>query len=191
MAIRITGGALRGRVLPSPPSSARPTLALLRRSLFDRLHYGFGLNIASCAVLDLFAGSGALGFEALSRGAPACAFVDSSPEAAARFLQLAPLWQLEDKITALTANACRLPPRPGAFPPAGLVFADPPYRAAATGESLAAAALASAQKQDWLAAKALVVVEKAPAAELVLPQGFTLLRTQKQKKRQLLFIRAP
>ena len=168
--MRIVGGKHRGRVLDSPPDVAvRPTSDRARESLFNILEHGklarSGLSpVRAARVLDAFCGTGALGLEALSRGAAFATFIDTSAGA----LRLA---QTNAKKLGETGHARFLqadatqPPRPDA--PCTLVFLDPPY-----GEDLAVTALAALADAGWLAEGAIVVVESATRDDLVPPAGF-------------------
>lgn len=149
--MRIIGGRFRGLALtPVGKGDAgahlRPTADRVRESLFNVLA---GHGVPSGPVLDIFAGTGALGLEALSRGATAATFVDSG-RVAQRLIR-ANLAKARAEARVLTCDARRLPP--GA--PCDLVFLDPPY-----GKSLGGGALASARAQGWVAGDALVVWEE-------------------------------
>ena len=159
--MRIVGGRLRGRALEAPKSQAiRPTADRLRESLFNILVHAYGNPVVDARVLDLFAGTGALGFEALSRGAAFVLFVDDGAEARAL---------LRGNVEALGAggatkvyrrDATKLGPV-SPLEPFSLAFLDPPY-----GKGLAEQALAAARDGGWLAPGALAVVEEAADAGL-------------------------
>jgi 16S rRNA (guanine966-N2)-methyltransferase len=119
--IRVTGGELRGRRLHVPKRGVRPTTGMVREAIFSMLG-----NIAGARVLDLFAGTGALAIEALSRGAAQATLVDTNPAAARRNLESL---GLDDRATAMRADAAQFLRRalPGSF---DLVLCDPPYRLA-------------------------------------------------------------
>jgi 16S rRNA (guanine966-N2)-methyltransferase len=165
--MRIVGGRFRGRALAGPKSDAiRPTSDRLRETIFNILAHSYGDPVAGARVLDLFAGSGAMGLEALSRGAAFALFVDDG--APARGL-------IRENVEALgVGGATRLfrrdATRMGAAAPNApfsLVFCDPPY-----GRDLAPRALAACAAGGWLAPGALVVVEEAQGIEVSLPAGF-------------------
>ena len=154
--MRIIGGTHRGLRLAElgkgdAGAHLRPTPDRVRESLFNILA-GHGLPGAA-RVLDLFAGTGALGLEALSRGAVHCTFVESG-RVGQRLIRenLAKARRVGDA-ALLTCDARRLPP---AEAPAGLVFLDPPY-----GKALGGPALASAQAQGWIGPETLIVWEEA------------------------------
>jgi 16S rRNA (guanine966-N2)-methyltransferase len=164
--MRIVGGRLRGRPLAAPKSQAiRPTADRLRESLFNILVHAYGDPVTGARVLDLFAGTGALGFEALSRGAKFAQFVDDGAEARALQRQNVEALGLAAITRIFRRDATKLGP---AHPvePFSLVFLDPPYRM-----GLAEKALASARDGGWLTPDALVVVEEAVDAFKV-PDGF-------------------
>jgi 16S rRNA (guanine966-N2)-methyltransferase len=165
--MRIVGGRLRGRALAGPKSAViRPTADRLREALFNILAHAYGDPVGGARVLDLFAGSGALGLEALSRGAAFALFVDDGAEARALIRANVEALGLGGVTRVFRRDATRLGP---AHPvePFGLVFADPPY-----GHGYAEKALAAARAGGWLAAEALVVVEEAVDAKFAAPEGF-------------------
>jgi 16S rRNA (guanine966-N2)-methyltransferase len=166
--MRIIAGALRGRRLVAPGvHSTRPTADRTRQAIFNVLeHAAWARPIDGARVADLFAGSGALGIEALSRGAAFCLFVESARAAADVIAR-----NLEDLGCADRARLARSDARRGLPQDAGpfdLVFLDPPY-----GKGLDVAALAAAPP-GWLSPDALVVIERG-AAE-VEPQASGLER---------------
>ena len=168
--MRIVGGTWRGRRLATPRGDAiRPTSDRLRESLFNVLTHAYGDASAGARVLDLFAGTGALGFEALSRGAAYAVLVDDGAEARAVIRTNIEALGAEGVTRLLRRDATRLGPAAaaGRF---SLVFCDPPY-----GRGLAAPALASAATGDWLDDGALAVVEEAEAARIEWPRGFSEL----------------
>src|SRR6267142_1466265 len=151
--MRIVGGRLRGRALAAPKSQAiRPTADRLRESLFNILLHAYGDPVSGARVLDLFAGTGALGLEAISRGAAFALFVDDGAEARALLRQNVATLGLGGVTRIFRRDAAKLGP---AHPiePFSLVFLDPPY-----GHGLAEKALAAALGGGWLADDALVVV---------------------------------
>jgi 16S rRNA (guanine966-N2)-methyltransferase len=154
--MRIVGGRLRGRALAAPKSQAiRPTADRLRESLFNILAHAYGDPTTDARVLDLFAGTGALGLEAVSRGAAFALFVDDGAEARALLRQNVEALSLAAVARIFRRDATKLGP---AHPvePFSLVFLDPPYR-----KGLAEQALASAHAGGWLSDDALIVVEEA------------------------------
>jgi 16S rRNA (guanine966-N2)-methyltransferase len=119
--IRVTGGELRGRRLHVPKSGVRPTTEKVREALFSILG-----DVAEARVLDLFAGTGALAIEALSRGAAEATLVDTRPAAARRNVESLGLAERAKVVRADAARFLRRPD-PGSF---DLVLCDPPYRLA-------------------------------------------------------------
>ena len=165
--MRVVGGRLRGRALAGPKSPAiRPTADRLRESLFNILLHAYGDPIGGARVLDLFAGTGALGIEALSHGAAFALFVDDGAEARALLRENVASLGLGGVTRIFRRDATKLGP---AHPlaPFSLAFLDPPY-----GQDLAAQALASARAGGWLAHDALIVVEEAAKTRFAAPEGF-------------------
>ena len=164
--MRIVGGRLKGRVLLAPSSRAiRPTSERLRESIFDILEHRFPGHIEGARVVDLFAGSGALAIEALSRGARFALFVDNGAEARAVLRANVEALALGGVTRIWRADATRLGSAPAGGPFA-LAFLDPPY-----GHGLAGPALASLVEGGWLEPNALCVVEEAAKADIVAPVG--------------------
>ena len=154
--MRVVGGCLRGRALVPPKSQAiRPTADRLRESLFNVLLHAYGDPVSGARVLDLFAGTGALGIEAASRGAAFVLFIDESVEARALLRENVAALGLGGASRVFRRDATKLGPA-HPLPPFSLVFLDPPY-----GCGLAAPALAAARGGGWLTADALIVVEEA------------------------------
>jgi 16S rRNA (guanine966-N2)-methyltransferase len=182
--MRIVGGRLRGRALTSPKSQAvRPTADRLRESLFNILAHGYGDAVTGARVLDLFAGTGALGLEALSRGAAFTLFVDDGAEARALMRANVEALGLGGVSRIFRRDATKL----GAvhpLEPFSLVFADPPY-----GHGLAEKTLTSARDGGWLTPDALAVVEEAAGAGFTAPEGFTELERRRYDDTEFVFLR--
>jgi 16S rRNA (guanine966-N2)-methyltransferase len=184
--MRIVGGRLRGRTLAGPKSQTiRPSADRLRESLFNILAHGYGDPIGGARVLDLFAGTGALGLEALSRGAVFVLFVDDGAEARALIRGNVDALGAGGATRIFRRDATKLGP---AHPtePFSLAFLDPPY-----GRGLAERALASAQAGGWLTPDALAVVEEAADAGFTAPEGFAELERRRYDDTELIFLRAP
>ncbi len=165
--MRIVGGALRGRVLPAPvPKATRPTSDRTRESLFSILEqYHFPENYY---VADIFAGTGALGFEALSRGAAYAVFVETDMGARASLRRNGEALDMMGRCRILKRDARRLGAPPSGVPAAfDLVFMDPPY-----GKDLVLPCLASMQAGGWLRPDALICIEESRRTEIVLPDAF-------------------
>jgi 16S rRNA (guanine966-N2)-methyltransferase len=172
--MRIVGGRLRGRALAAPKSQAiRPTADRLREALFNILVHAYDDPVTGARVLDLFAGTGALGLEALSRGAAFALFIDDAAEARALLRENVAALGLGGVTRVFRRDACKLG---AAHPiePFSLAFLDPPY-----GRGLAEAALASARAGGWLTPAALIVVEEAASAAFAAPEGFDELERRR------------
>ncbi|WP_316160528.1 16S rRNA (guanine(966)-N(2))-methyltransferase RsmD [Bradyrhizobium sp. SZCCHNRI20481] len=182
--MRVVGGRLRGRNIASPASrEIRPTQDRLREALFNILVHAYDDPIAGARVLDLFAGTGALGIEAVSRGAAFTLFVDNGAEARALLRNNVEALGLGGVTKVYRRDATDLGP---AHPvePFSLVFLDPPY-----GKGLAEKALASLRDGGWLTPSALLVVEEAKAAFKV-PEGFTELERRTYDDTEFVFLRS-
>jgi 16S rRNA (guanine966-N2)-methyltransferase len=184
--MRIIGGRHRGRRLAAPQGLAvRPTSDRAREALFDILSHGrfaaCGLPFADETVLDAFAGTGALGLEALSRGAARAVFIENAaPALAALRRNIAALGE-GGRTLILPGDATR-PPRAGEA--CALVFIDPPYRS-----GLAGPALLALDAAGWLRPGALVVLETAARERPPPPAGFTLLDERVYGAARLTFLR--
>ena len=158
--MRIVGGSLRGRRLHAPTGDAtRPTSDRLRETLFDILAHRMGLPDETTRVLDLFAGTGALGLEALSRGATHATFVDDGRVAQRLLRENISKCRAQARCQVVTRSAVKLGPCPS--DPATLVFLDPPY-----GRKLGESALAAARVLPTTVARS---APTSPAADLVQP----------------------
>jgi 16S rRNA (guanine966-N2)-methyltransferase len=182
--MRIVGGRLRGRVLKAPASRAiRPKSERLRESIFDILTHRYPDLLEGARVVDLFAGSGALGFEALSRGANFALFVDDGSEARALLRGNVEALGLGGVTRIWRADATKLGKAP-AGAPFTLAFLDPPY-----GKGLAGPALAALGAGGWLSGGALCVVEEAEQAEVVAPEGFGVEDARVYGDTKVMFLR--
>ena len=157
--MRIIGGRFRGTQLAAPGAKGggkahlRPTSDRVRETIFNLLAHGDYPDIDDVRVLDLFAGTGALGLEALSRGAARAVFIDDGPAARGLIRQNMDRLGVIGQTKLWRRDATRLGPCRGE--PYDLVFADPPY-----GTDLGARALASARAGGWIAPGAVVVLEQ-------------------------------
>jgi 16S rRNA (guanine966-N2)-methyltransferase len=184
--MRVVGGKLRSRPIAGPKSQAvRPTSDRSREALFNILIHAYADPVAGARVLDLFAGTGALGIEAISRGAAYALFVDEGVEARSLLRDNTESLGLGGVTRIFRRDATRLGP---AHPvdPFDLVFLDPPY-----GKGLAEKALASARDGGWLKPHALVVVEEAADAGFAAPGGFEELERRTYDDTEFVFLRAP
>jgi 16S rRNA (guanine966-N2)-methyltransferase len=182
--VRIVGGRLRGRALVAPKTQAiRPTADRLRESLFNILTHAYGDPVTGARVLDLFAGTGALALEAISRGAAFALFVDDDAEARALLRQNVEALGVAAVTRIFRRDATRLGP---AHPvePFSLAFLDPPY-----GKGLAEKALVSAREGGWLTNEALIVVEEAVDAGFKAPEGFAEIERRKYDDTEFTILR--
>jgi len=180
--MRIVGGRLGGRVLKAPSGmSIRPTTDRMRESLFNILAHGFDIELDGARVLDLFAGTGALSCEALSRGAAYAVMVDIGAEARGLQRENIEALGLGGVTRILRRDATKLGPA-SPFEPFNLVFCDPPY-----GKGLGEAALASAIAGGWLAPDVLVVLEERASTEVSLPAPLVEVERRKAGETQLIF----
>jgi 16S rRNA (guanine966-N2)-methyltransferase len=182
--LRIIGGRHRGRTLAAPEGRAvRPTGSRAREALFDILGHAKFVDrdvIDGARVLDAFAGTGALGLEALSRGAAHASFMERDRDA--RALLAANVKTLgEDKNTIVLAADALHPPRAAAA--CDLVFLDPPY-----GEKVAAAALAALSNQGWVADGAMIALELPAKHDFAPPAGFAQRDQRRYGKTRILFL---
>jgi 16S rRNA (guanine966-N2)-methyltransferase len=168
--VRVVGGALRGRPLAGPASpGTRPTADRLREAIFNVLAHAYDDPVSGARVIDLFAGTGALGIEALSRGAAFALFVDDDSAARGVIRANVDALGLGGATRLFRRDATRMGPV-APHDPFSLVFCDPPY-----GRDLAGPALLSCAAGGWLSAGALVIVEEAAEASFTLPAGFSEL----------------
>jgi 16S rRNA (guanine966-N2)-methyltransferase len=167
--MRIIAGKFRGKRLLTPiDDTIRPTADRVRESIFDILGSRLGPHLDGLRVLDLFAGTGAMGLEALSRGAAGAVFVDTGAEARGLIRDHIEAFGAGGVAKLLRRDATALGPSGtmGAF---DLIFLDPPYN-----QGLGERALASAREGGWIASDATIVLEDASEAAITLPAGFTL-----------------
>jgi 16S rRNA (guanine966-N2)-methyltransferase len=182
--MRIVSGKFRGRILKGPSSNAiRPTSDRLRESIFNILVHAYGDPITGARVLDLFAGTGALGCEAMSRGAKYVLFVEEAAEGRALIRENVETLSLTGESKIFRRDASRLGDI-GPIEPFDLVFCDPPY-----GQGLAEKSLASAREGKWLAPSALVVVEEAVKAAFKAPEGFEELERRPYDDTEIIIAR--
>ncbi len=180
--MRIVGGRHRGRRIVVPAGRAiRPTSDRARQALFDILdHDKSGSLVHDAEVLDAFAGSGALGLEALSRGARRASFIENDRVALDHIRRNVEALGEAEKADIRAGDALK-PSRPTAA--ANLAFLDPPY-----GKDMAAPALAALARAGWLAPGARVVVELHHRDRLEPPQGFALVDERRYGVARLVFL---
>ena len=183
--MRVVGGRLRSRPIAGPKGQGlRPTADRLREALFNILMHGYGDPVTGARVLDLFAGTGALGIESISRGAAYALFVDEGVEARSLLRANVETLGLGGVTRIFRRDDTKLGP---AHPlePFDLVFLDPPY-----GKGLAEKALRSAREGGWLKPQALIVVEEAADAAFAVPEGFEELERRTFDDTEFVFLRA-
>jgi 16S rRNA (guanine966-N2)-methyltransferase len=182
--VRIVGGEFRGRTIAAPKTKTiRPTTDRTRESLFNILGHAYPEALRGTRVLDLFAGTGALGLEALSRGCRAAVFVESGVEGRGLIQKNIETLALQGKTRLLRRDAANLGPA-AATGASGLVFADPPY-----GRQLGDKALASAARGGWIEDGALVILEEDVSAQPDPGPAFTFLETRTFGDTKMLFFR--
>ena len=185
--MRIVGGRHRGRRLIAPPGDAvRPTSDRAREALFNILSHGDfaagGLPFADANVVDAFAGTGALGLEALSRGAARAAFIETDRAALTALRRNLAALDEEDAADIIAGDATRPPRAPY---PCALAFLDPPYRS-----GLAAPALAALAAMGWLTPRALAIAELAAKEPFSPPAGFAMIDERVYGAARLVFLRS-
>jgi 16S rRNA (guanine966-N2)-methyltransferase len=183
--MRVVGGQFKGRSLFGPKDDrVRPTSDKVREALFNIIAHG-GYPLDGARVLDLFAGTGAMGVEALSRGAAFVLFVDDHLESRAIVRRNVEAMNLTGVTKIWRRDATRLDERP---PNAGaafdLIFADPPYR-----KGLGKLALTSARVGGWIAPGALIVLEEASDQDIPDPDGFARIDLRTYGDTQAVFYR--
>lgn len=183
--MRVVGGEFRGRPLATPrDQSIRPTTDRAREAVFNVLAHRFGEKLERARVLDLFAGTGALGLEALSRGASYAVFIEESAEGRGLIRSNVEAFGLTGRTKIFRRDATKLG-EAGTMAPFGLLFADPPY-----GKGLGELALQSARAGGWLTPGALCVVEESAAAPFQPGAGFSVIDERSYGETVIRFIEA-
>lgn len=186
--MRIIAGKHRGRRLNVPRGAAfRPTADRVREALFNILGHHSGVpELEDATVLDVFAGTGAYGLEALSRGAARAVFVDRDPAALKGIRSNAAALNEDESVVLLRLDAARLPVPPRtAKAPAALAFLDPPY-----GLGLAVPALDGLRSHGWIGEGAVCVVEVAARESFAPPPGYILLDERTYGAARVAFLRS-
>jgi 16S rRNA (guanine966-N2)-methyltransferase len=172
--VRIVAGEFRGRTLLTPAGDRiRPTADRVRQTVFDVLTHSYGNPIAGARVLDLFAGTGAFGLEAISRGAHSVLFVEDGAEARGLIRGNVEAFGLTGRTRIFRRDATRLG-EAGTVAPFTLAFADPPY-----GQGLGEKALAAAVAGGWLTPDAVIVLEESATAEIAPIPGLSLTESRR------------
>ncbi len=185
--MRVVGGSLKRRPIAAPEGlDVRPTSDRARESLFNILAHRKERPLADARVLDVFAGSGALGIEALSRGAAHATFLETLPQALAAIRLNIGKLGLAERTTVMSRDALNPGPPPvGPMLPASLAFLDPPYRS-----GLAPKALTALRAAGWLAPAALISVEVGSKEDFTPPDGFTVLDERRYGAAKLVLLSA-
>lgn len=184
--MRIVAGRFKGVSLAGPKgSTTRPTSDRLRETIFNILAHGVDVDLEGGRVLDLFAGTGALGLEAMSRGAKFCTFIEEAVEPRGIIRRNVETMGLTGATKVFRRDASKLGDA-GTFEPVDILFADPPYR-----NGLGEKALATALAGGWLKPGAICVLEEDAKAEIEIPEGFELLDERLSGDSKVLFLRAP
>lgn len=179
--MRIVAGSHRGRRLAAPPGRvARPTADRAREALFNILAHSPHVTLAGARVVDCFAGSGALGLEALSRGAAHACFLESHPGSLAACQANVETLGESARAKVIKADATRPPPAPA---PCALALLDAPYHSGLSGPCLDGLA-----RQGWLEEGALCVVEVAAKEAFAPPPGFTVVDERTYGAARLVFV---
>ncbi len=185
--MRIVAGRLKGRAIVAPDGQGtRPTSDRARQAVFNVLeHAAWGEPLAGARVMDLYAGSGALGFEAMSRGAAFCLFVETADEARGAIRENADAWGLMGATRVHRRDATDLGTRPGSAGEAfTLAFLDPPY-----GKGLGEQTLARLIEGNWLAPGAIVVFERGSTEPEIETPGYERLDQRDYGAARVLFLR--
>lgn len=185
--MRIVSGRFKSRALLSPSGRAtRPTSDRARQAVFNILEHAAWRPFIlpeNAYVMDIFAGTGALGLEALSRGAADIIFIENDRAALAACQGNIDSFGVKANTRLMKIDATRLPPRPGNAAPRNLVFLDPPY-----GRGLGEKALVQLATKGWLAPQAVCVLEMSKKEPENIPQGFTLADTRTYGIAQVCFL---
>lgn len=183
--MRVVGGKFRARALAAPSHEGlRPTSDRVREAMFNILLHGVeDFDIEGARVIDLFAGTGALGIEALSRGAAYCLFVEDGAEARALIRRNVEALSLTGATKIFRRNATDMGPA-GNIEPFALAFADPPY-----GAGLGESGLASLKAGGWLAPGAIAVLEERASAPVQIPDDFREIDRRTYGDTQVIFMR--
>lgn len=182
--MRIVAGRFKGAALATPKSSAtRPTSDRLRETIFNILVHSIEMDLEGVRVLDLFAGTGALGFEAISRGAAHCTFIEEGADARGVIRRNMETFGLNGAAKIFRRDATRLG-AVGTIAPFDLLFADPPY-----DKHLGERALLAAAKGGWLKPGAVCILEERQSAQIERLPSFETLDLRQVGDSQVLFLK--
>lgn len=184
--MRVVGGSLKGKSLIAPKDNrVRPTSDRVRESLFNILSHSIAdFTFEDAYVCDLFAGTGALGIEALSRGARWALFVDDSSTSRGLIRDNTMALGLNGNSKISRQNACDIGPRSKKSPLFDLVFADPPY-----DKGLGEQALIALHRHNWLNPNAIVILEESKRASIELASCFEIIDERKYGDTQIIISR--
>ena len=187
--LRIIGGRHRGRRLETEPGSrVRPTADRVREAVFNKLMHGLisegGAALTDVRVVDVFAGVGAMGLEALSRGAAHVTFIDLTGRSLRLIERNAAALGEGEQVSLILRDGADPGPAPAGAEPHGLVFLDAPYRSGLTEPALAALA-----REGWVAPGAIAVAERAATEDLQTPGGFALIDERRYGAAKVAFLR--
>jgi len=184
--MRIIAGKFRAKPLASPANNdIRPTSDRVRESLFSIITSNYNSNLKDARVIDLFAGSGALGLEALSRGAQYCLFVENSSQGIDLIRENIKSLGLPSKSSLMRVDATKLG-KAGRIKPFDLLFADPPY-----GQELAQKAIPLLAQGGWLKSNAIVIIEDKAGSAPPQLAGFQMLDQRKIGDTVIWFLSVP
>ncbi|HLC07777.1 MAG TPA: 16S rRNA (guanine(966)-N(2))-methyltransferase RsmD [Methyloceanibacter sp.] len=185
--MRVVAGKFRSATIEAPKGlDTRPTSDRVRQALFNVLEHGAPqVDFEGCRVLDLFAGSGALGIEALSRGAKFALFIEDSADARAAIRRNVEVLNLTGVSKIFRRDATKLGPAQ-TLQPFDLIFCDPPY-----GKGLGELALQSAVGGGWVAKGAIAVLEERAGLEIGLPVPFEVIDQRDYGDTQIVIGRSP
>ncbi|MEC9367182.1 MAG: 16S rRNA (guanine(966)-N(2))-methyltransferase RsmD [Pseudomonadota bacterium] len=185
--MRIVAGRFRGARLAAPKGhDTRPTGDKVRQAVFNILRHGIeDFEIEGARVLDAFAGTGALGLEALSQGARYCLFIDNDASARAAIRQNVEALSLTGD-SRIWRRDVASPGPAGTLEPFNLVFLDPPY-----GKRLGTRALLALHEGGWIAAGGVCVLEERADADVSVPKGFNEIDRRRYGDTQVIFLKAP
>ena len=184
--MRIVGGKFKGRSLVTPDGqNTRPTSDRAREAIFNILaHAEWAPNLEGARVMDIFAGSGALGFEAMSRGGDFCLFVETDEAARGAIRDTIEALSLFGTTRVHRRDATQLGPRPGSqVETFNLVFLDPPYR-----KGLGEKALDELVRGNWLSEKAVIVFERAADEDDFVTEVWQKINVKTYGAAQVLFL---
>lgn len=184
--MRIVGGKFRGRAIAGPKagsSDIRPTTDRARESLFNILQHGWADRLDNARILDLFSGTGALGFEAMSRGGSFVLFIEMGSQGRGLVRETMHMLGLQGAAKLFRRDATKLG-LIGTMDPFDLIFADPPY-----GKRLGEGALVALREGGWLKPDALIILEEAANAPFTMPEHYELIEERRAGDTILRFIK--